>query len=957
MAPLGTGGSDDLLEREAELATFDAALEAARRGAGSLLALEGPAGIGKTRLLAAAAERASELGVEVLRARGSELERSSSFGLARQLFEPHLRGATAEEREALLDGAAALAAPALGVAPLPSETAPTSVALDPMFATLHGLYWLAANLAERAPVLLALDDLHWADAGSLRFLAFLFPRLPELPVLSAIAYRRGEPGVDSEPLDELAASPGARLLRPRPLSGSATRELVRARLSPEADDAFCSACLEVTGGNPFLLGELLAELAAEGMRPTATAAKQVRDFAPPTVARSVLVRLARLGEPAAALARSVAVLGDGAPLARAAELSELEPAAARRGADALARAGILASGSVLSFAHPLLRSAVYSELSPGARAEAHERAARLLAEAGAPADSIAVHLVATDPAAKPFVVATLRAAAAEAMERGDSKAEVAYLSRALAEPPPAGERAAVLRELGLAEVRAGELSGPDHLREGLAQTDDLETLAALGPTLAIALVFMGRAEEAVEMLDRALSVPSGAAREIQLAIDAQLIGIAQHASATAPLARERLRRIPPGLRGDTPAERLALAALARERAKLGRDAAGAADLAVRALGGDRLLSEQGVESNLYFGAIWTLVAAERVDLAAECLEEALSESRRRGSLGPFMVACQMRSFLAYLRGAIAEAEADARLAIDAARLHGAIFAMPHALASLNDALLERGETDAAAAALAEGGFGEEVPDTMLISLLLFSRGALRLAAGELRAGLGDLLEFGRRKGEWGMTTPCRWAPLAVDALVRSGGHEEARRVAAASLAEAESWGTPIARGVALRACGLGEQGERSLELLRESASLLESTPARLEHARALTDLGAALRRSNRRSEARETLRTALDLADRCGAAASASRARQELIAAGGKPRRAALSGPEALTPSEERIARMAAEGLSNREIAQALFVTKKTVEMHLGNAYRKLDIRSRKELTQALESERSGTLR
>jgi DNA-binding CsgD family transcriptional regulator len=181
--------------------------------------------------------------------------------------------------------------------------------------------------------------------------------------------------------------------------------------------------------------------------------------------------------------------------------------------------------------------------------------------------------------------------------------------------------------------------------------------------------------------------------------------------------------------------------------------------------------------------------------------------------------------------------------------------------------------------------------------------------------------------------------------------EETRARAERMLHEADTWGTPRAIGMALRAAGLVEGGERGLELLDEAVVVLEPSPARLEYARALTDHGAALRRANRRAAARDPLRRALDVADACGAKPLAARARQELRAAGGRPRRPRMSGAESLTASERRIAQMAADGLSNPEIAQALFITKKTVESHLGSVYRKLDIRSRTEIAATLHDQ------
>jgi DNA-binding CsgD family transcriptional regulator len=168
---------------------------------------------------------------------------------------------------------------------------------------------------------------------------------------------------------------------------------------------------------------------------------------------------------------------------------------------------------------------------------------------------------------------------------------------------------------------------------------------------------------------------------------------------------------------------------------------------------------------------------------------------------------------------------------------------------------------------------------------------------------------------------------------------------------ARIWGAPRALGAALRVAGVVEGGQRGLALLEEAVEVLADSPAKLEHAKARTELGAALRRAKRRSEARDQLRHAVELATRCGAAALATRAETELLATGARPRRIALSGLESLTPSERRVAELAAEGPTNREIAQALFVTPKTVEVHLSSVYRKLGIRSRSQLPAALTAQ------
>src|SRR6516225_6713615 len=177
-----------LCEREGELARVDALLTAARAGRGGVLVITGPAGIGKTVLLGAARERASRVGMRVLAGRGGELESGFSFGVARQLFEPLLAGAGAAEREALLAGAARRALIALEGQADAAQPADS----EPPFGVMHGLYWLAVNASEAGPVLVAVDDLHWADQASLRFLLYLADRLSGLPVALVLSWRTAD---------------------------------------------------------------------------------------------------------------------------------------------------------------------------------------------------------------------------------------------------------------------------------------------------------------------------------------------------------------------------------------------------------------------------------------------------------------------------------------------------------------------------------------------------------------------------------------------------------------------------------------------------------------------------------------------------------------------------------------------------------------------------------------------
>jgi DNA-binding CsgD family transcriptional regulator len=361
---------------------------------------------------------------------------------------------------------------------------------------------------------------------------------------------------------------------------------------------------------------------------------------------------------------------------------------------------------------------------------------------------------------------------------------------------------------------------------------------------------------------------------------------------------------------------------------------------------------EGIE--FHFLAI-ALVVAERYDLAAANFTLALSKARSEGSAFGFALTSCFRAFQQLRAGSLNEAEGDARASLDLVP-YGSW--RPMAFATLIETLIERGELGVARAELVRAET-EGWPDGNLrLNLPGHSRGLLLLAEGELEAGLEQLLEVGRRQTEWGVWNPSflPWRSEAALALLSRGDEGLASELAGEEVEYARIVSAPRALGVALRAKGLIEGGELGLELLGEAVAVLATSQAALEHARALIDLGAALRHAGRSKEAQDSLRLGLDLAHRCGATPLEERARQELRALGVRPRRPALSGPDSLTPSERRVAELVIRGLSNREVAQALFVTEKTVEAHLGSAYRKLDIHSRLQLSRVFGPEKQPAL-
>jgi DNA-binding CsgD family transcriptional regulator len=960
----------ELLDREQEIAEISALLEGARSGAGSVLVIEGPPGIGKTELLRRTRALARERGFLTLSATGAEIERDFVYGVVRQLLEQPLAQVSSEERASLLSGAASLARIAFESVPGPLE-APASglvgsdvgasgataagavgggaAAGDRSFPVLHGLYWLCANLAARAPLVVAVDDAHWADSASMRFLLHLVRRIEELPVLVVMSLRPDE--LDSGPLADIARGPGTSVIRPNPLGPEAVGRLVCSFFEPGAEEGFCRACHAATGGNPFLLRELVRALRRQGVRPVAGEVSGVGRMGPPAVARAVVARLEHLSPAALALARAVALLGPGTELRHAAALGDLELIGAADAADRLA-AEILRPGRPLEFVHPVVRAAVYGDIPTASRALGHRRAGRLLALEQAPSERVAAHLLASEPEADIWTADTLRRAAQQALGRGAPESAILYLQRALAEPPPAEDRAAVLGELGAAELLVNPLVAVEHLGQALQLHQDPADRARTALQLLRALLATDRVSEAAEVVRTSVRDLGGRDPELALQLEAELITILRQGLAKSPMEDERLERWKGQVEGRSPAERLLLVTLAAHAGLTGSDAATVANLAARAFGDGRLLEEQSADSQATYLPFYQLLCADqRFDLVERGLENALAQARERGSLVAFAYASLFRSLLACARGELKDAEADAWQSLEVAtRQPGLRFLVTGVVAALIDVLVERGGLEEAEATLAQHGLDAELHDSVLSRLLLASRGHLRLAQGRTGVGVADLLELMDREERQGAANLCLtpYRSLAALGLHRLGEGQRALALAEDAVAWARAWGAPRALGTALRHAGLVRGGDAGLDLLREAVQVLEPSPSRLARAWAFTDLGSALRRAGLRSEAVDTLRRGLDLAHRCGAHPLAARARAELAVAGARPRRHALTGADALTPSERRVCQLAAQELANRDVAQALFVTTRTVEVHLTHSYQKLGITSREELSKVL---------
>jgi DNA-binding CsgD family transcriptional regulator len=918
-----------ILGRDAELTAMTAAITAAAGGHGTLVLVQGPAGIGKTTMLRAACAEATAHGMRALTARGLAFEQRFSFGIVRQLLEPARAADGPAQWDALLDGA-------------PADAAPHT--------TLHGLYWVTANLAAREPLVLAVDDAHQADAPSLRWLSYLAARIDSLPVLLLAAAQSG-PG-QPEVIGELGDYPACVRLDLRPLDRAASAALVGDALGDQAGPEIRRAAHVSTGGNPFLLDALVKAVQARagaGLDET-----MVLSVGPQPVADWVARRIRQLGTGAVPLVRALAVLGRPAPLRYVAALADMDLPQAALLTDRLRAASVLAAGALLEFEHPIVRTAIYDSVPPGMRAMAHARAAALLETDGADIELVGLHLLRSEPDADPHAVAVLHAAAASAAGRGDRDAATGFLRRALAEPPPAGRRAALLLDLGLALASERDEDAVAVLHEAVAQADDADQPNEPGRATAAllsagALGVWGHHDSARDIALAGLSAVGGD-QLVADQLEAELFANSWISAATARSAWERIRprldsvaKEPPTAPG-APGWRVyeALAATIAAR--------GGSEVMARfapVLAESRDLAQR--DSLVPVTALLVLIWNDELGQALAFSDAMLASAGARGSANLTATVRCLRSMILRRLGRLQEAAEDGRAGLDYKLKTAPPLAVAWAAAFLIEALTMIGRY-AEAEDVVTVAEARRPPDGWIHTVMFTqARGTLRVAAQRPEEGLADLRTAAEGWRSLGVSSPAgaTWRIPAVVACTALGRQEEAAQLAAEQLDLARAVGTPATLGVSLRiAAPFAPDPEHTLA---EAISLLEAVDGRYEQGLAFAELGAHRRRAGRRGDAREPLRRALDFAERTGAERLRGYARAELLAVGARPRRTALTGPDALTSAERRVAALAAEGRSNRQIAQQLYVTQATVETHLRHAFHKLGITSRADLPARLD--------
>lgn len=891
--------------------------------------------------------------MQVAGAQGTRLEQDFPFGLAIQLFEPRWISADAAERERLLQGPARWAGELLAGSTVPMGPFPG----DQGYAVIHGLFRLACSLATPAddadsarPLVMLVDDAQWADQPSLRFLAYLAQRIVDLPIALVIAVREGELSSDRPALAAVGNAAGDNVLRPDRLSEDGVGAVVRDRF-PDAEPAFWRACARVTDGNPFLLIGLLDQLRANGAAPNAATGASLADLAPESVLHAVVARLDAMPSEVRDVARALAILGDGAPVRRVALLAGLEVEAAVQAASTLAELHIFHAEAPLSFVHPLVAASVRESMSPLARGQAHRRAAEMLSDHDAPDEEIAAHLLMAPPDSDPEALALLRTAARRALASGAAETAVRILERALAEHPANDTYSELLGELGEAELQAGLPEAAARLQHAIEVTDEPPRRAQLALSQGEALYDQRRYRESAEVLAGTLADPGECEDRLVDELNAAYIA----AASFVPDLRDELEVRRAELVAATTenlgtGQRRAFAHLALLAGMQGEDRASVADLADRAWGDGRLLVDDSPHRLSWPLVSNALLFVDELERDIEICDAALLASQEGDSPAASAMASYCRAWPLYKQGRIVEALAEARAALEARPANWQVHVRT-AYGAVAACHIARGELDQADTGLMIVR-DAQLQDTVHVPFLLDLRAQLRLAQVRPGDALADALEAGRLcESGLGLNNPgaIAWRSTAAFAHLAMGEPNEARELVTDELERARRGDVTSVVVRDLRILGLIERGRRGIDLLSEAVTIGEGGPPRLEYVHALVDLGAALRRANHRSAARDPLRKGLELSYKGGATALADVARTELAATGARPRRAILTGLDSLTPSELRVAELAGNGLTTRQIAEALFVTPKTIEFHIRHVYRKLDVGSRAELAAVMD--------
>ena len=958
--------------RASALEQLDASLDALDAGTSACIALDGEPGIGKTHLLAALNRRADERGYLVLGGSATEFERDLPFGVWADALDAYVASQELELGAPWSEESARELDDILPSLRRPDDGHRRSVP-DERYRAHRAVRALLELLARERPLVVVLDDLHWADEASIELLAALLRRVPEAPVLLALAFRRGQAPVR---LSAALATPAAHAIALEPLSEAEANELL-AGVEPRT----AAAIYRHGGGNPFYLHQL-RRAGEEGrldavLSDSGEAAAVSGMPVPPAVAASLAEELASLPAEDLELLRAAAVAGDPFEPDLAAAIAEVPPSAGLDALDALLALDLIRPTSVprrFVFRHPLVRRAVYESAPAGWRLGAHARAAAALEPRGAPAAERAHHVEQYAGQGDQEAIELLLAAGAASAERAPAAA-TRWFESALRLLPTGDERHVEVRVALASSLRSlGEL---DRCRAALLEAHELLPADAVARSVELtthcAAVehWLGRHEEAHRRLTRAWeelpdrSTAEAAALEIELAVDglyefdfAQAVEMGQRALATA-------REV-----GDRPLVAAAVAALCLAETTAGH-VADADEHRREARDEVEALSDAELAPRLeaLYHLAWAETYLEHYADAVAHAERGIAIARAFGQ-GRLLVPLSLaRNFPFEMQGRLHDAIELCESALEAARLSASAHELYRALFELGWTRYYAGDLDGALAAHEESArvdprlAGGTIPNGG--GGPGWGLGVAWLESGEIERGRAMLLELGgenvartmpvERCFDWESLTLAELAVGDVDAADRY-----ARRAEQESAQLALK--LPSALAGRARAAVLLARGEplEAARVARESAEAAGSVGANLQAAFSRGLEGRALAAAGERVEAIEVLRRAERELDVCGSIRVRDEMRRELrrLGARAEPRGPAApgdSGIDALSKRELEIAGLVTDRLTNREIAAALFLSDKTIESHLRNIFHKLGVTSRVEVARAVERERAAS--
>ncbi|MET7574350.1 AAA family ATPase [Streptomyces sp. NPDC005492] len=865
--------SASLWEREEEIAGVAEAIDALcadESSSGSLLLVRGEAGLGKTALLAEARRIAEARGCQVWQARGGETLKSVPFNVVRQLLQPALISLMPEEIREYLGDWFDIAGPALGV------TEPGERQADPQ-GVCDGLVAAMSRLAKRYwPLVLLVDDAHWADQETLRWLAAFAERLDDLSVLVVVARRPGEvSGESARHLDAIAASAGHSVTDVNALTPAATAGLTRATVGQHADAAFCREVWAVTDGNPYETVELLAKVQDSALEPVEASAAELRALNRSARGRGLVARLDDLGAEARRFAWAAAILGTGISVKLVARLATMGSDEAERCAELLRSARILtapdpaasqADAGELEFVHPLIASAVYDSIPGGWRTAMHGIAAQVVTDSGLGAAAASRHLLQVHPDDDQELVEQLREAAREHLSIGAPDAARRCLERALLEPPLPEVHAHVLYELGCATLLTAPAVTIGHLQTALGMPG-LDGQARVDAVLRLsqALVHNDQLEVAVRTVEEAARHEPGVAKMRLQAVQYMWEGIYAGAS-TSPGRSGHLAELAATCTGRDNSERALLILRGFDAMTHGENAEEVVEVCDRALVNGRLApglgwtdTEWGLEILMMLASAYAYT--DRLDRAESMYNEALRAYTSAGWSGGHLAIAHAYVGLGHRRrGRLGEVETSLRESLRLAERVGRGLPLYwSAICNLVDTLLARGRVEEAWEVAEQYGFAPPYPSTIVLPDPRCVRGRLLLAVGRTKDGINELEQAAKAATLRGHHNPVL-VPWAVDLARALAGEDPTRAAQLASDArrQAERFGTDTAIGEALRCAAALETGQRAVRLAGQAATYLESSPCQYEHAAARVEYGIAARSVSE-------INRGLTLARSCGA--------------------------------------------------------------------------------------------